>query len=130
VAKLAEAHQFIQELPLGYSTKVGERGANLSGGQRQRIAIARALLGNPGLLILDEATSALDTESERRFQRNLERISRDRTTFIIAHRLSTVQNADRILVLDRGLLVEQGNHDELMQQEGLYYHLAQQQLNL
>jgi HlyB family type I secretion system ABC transporter len=130
VAKLAEAHQFIQELPLGYSTKVGERGANLSGGQRQRIAIARALLGNPGLLILDEATSALDTESERRFQRNLERISRDRTTFIIAHRLSTVQNADRILVLDRGLLVEQGNHAELMQQEGLYYHLAQQQLNL
>jgi ABC-type multidrug transport system fused ATPase/permease subunit len=117
-------------LPLGYSTKVGERGANLSGGQRQRIAIARALLGNPGLLILDEATSALDTESERRFQRNLERISRDRTTFIIAHRLSTVQNADRILVLDRGLLVEQGNHAELMQQEGLYYHLAQQQLNL
>jgi ATP-binding cassette, subfamily B, bacterial HlyB/CyaB len=130
VAKLAEAHHFIQELPLGYNTKVGERGANLSGGQRQRIAIARALLGNPGLLILDEATSALDTESERRFQRNLERISRDRTTFIIAHRLSTVQNADRILVLDRGLLVEQGNHAELLEQRGLYYHLAQQQLSL
>jgi ATP-binding cassette subfamily B protein len=130
VAKMAEAHHFIQSLPMGYNTKVGERGANLSGGQRQRIAIARALLGNPGLLILDEATSALDTESERRFQRNLERISRDRTTFIIAHRLSTVQNADRILVLDRGLLVEQGNHLELMAKKGLYYHLAQQQLNL
>ena len=127
-AKLAEAHSFIQELPLGYQTKVGERGANLSGGQRQRVAIARALLGNPALLILDEATSALDTESERRFQQNLERISRDCTTFIIAHRLSTVQRADLILVLDRGLLVEQGNHSELMEKHGLYFHLAQQQL--
>lgn len=127
-AKLAEAHSFIQELPLGYQTKVGERGANLSGGQRQRVAIARALLGNPALLILDEATSALDTESERRFQQNLERISRDCTTFIIAHRLSTVQRADLILVLDRGLLVEQGDHSELMEKRGLYFHLAQQQL--
>jgi ATP-binding cassette, subfamily B, bacterial HlyB/CyaB len=127
-AKLAEAHTFIQELPLGYQTKVGERGANLSGGQRQRVAIARALLGDPAMLILDEATSALDTESERRFQQNLSRISRDRTTFIIAHRLSTVQGADLILVLDRGLLVEQGNHQELMAQRGLYFHLAQQQL--
>jgi HlyB family type I secretion system ABC transporter len=130
VAKLAEAHPFIQDLPLGYSTKVGERGANLSGGQRQRIAIARALLGNPTMLLLDEATSALDTEAERRFQQNLERISRERTTFIIAHRLSTVQNADRILVLDRGVLVEQGTHEELMQIQGIYYHLAQQQLAL
>ena len=127
-AKLAEAHSFIQELPLGYQTKVGERGANLSGGQRQRVAIARALLGDPALLILDEATSALDTESERRFQQNLERISRDCTTFIIAHRLSTVQRADLILVLDRGLLVEQGDHNELMEKRGLYFHLAQQQL--
>jgi len=127
-AKLAEAHSFIQELPLGYQTKVGERGANLSGGQRQRVAIARALLGNPALLILDEATSALDTESERRFQQNLERISRDCTTFIIAHRLSTVQRADLILVLDRGLLVEQGDHGSLMKERGLYFHLAQQQL--
>ncbi len=129
-AKLAEAHAFIQDLPLGYNTKVGERGANLSGGQRQRIAIARALLGEPALLLLDEATSSLDTESERRFQQNLERISRSRTTFIIAHRLSTVQSADQILVIDRGILVEQGSHTRLMQTQGLYYHLAQQQLTL
>ncbi len=130
VAKLAEAHAFIQSMPLGYSTMVGERGATLSGGQRQRIAIARALLGSPRILILDEATSSLDTESERRFQRNLSQISRDRTTFMIAHRLSTVRNADRILVLDRGILVEQGTHEELMALKGLYSHLAQQQLNL
>jgi HlyB family type I secretion system ABC transporter len=130
VAKLAEAHPFIQDLPLGYNTKVGERGANLSGGQRQRIAIARALAGKPGILILDEATSSLDTESERRFQRNLEQISRDRTTFIIAHRLSTIQHADCILVLDRGILVEQGTHSELMERQGIYYTLAHQQLSL
>jgi ATP-binding cassette, subfamily B, bacterial HlyB/CyaB len=130
VAKLAEAHSFIQSLPLGYSTKVGERGSTLSGGQRQRIAIARALLGNPRILILDEATSSLDTEAERRFQQNLAQISRNRTTFIIAHRLSTVRNADRILVLDRGILVEQGSHTELMALQGLYYHLAHQQLDL
>ncbi|MEM7769549.1 MAG: peptidase domain-containing ABC transporter [Cyanobacteria bacterium P01_A01_bin.37] len=130
VAKLAEAHVFIQSLPLGYNTKVGERGSNLSGGQRQRIAIARALLGNPPILILDEATSALDTESEQRFQSNLEDISRDRTTFIIAHRLSTVRNADSILVLDQGVLAEQGTHRELIEQQGIYATLAQQQLNL
>ncbi|MBW4497728.1 MAG: ATP-binding cassette domain-containing protein [Oscillatoria princeps RMCB-10] len=130
VAKLAEAHAFIQDMPLGYSTKVGERGSMLSGGQRQRIAIARALLGDPRILVLDEATSSLDTESERRFQHNLERLSRDRTTFIIAHRLSTVRNADSILVLDRGVLVEQGTHGELMARRGLYCHLAQQQLDL
>ena len=130
VAKLAEAHSFIQALPMGYNTKVGERGSTLSGGQRQRVAIARALLGNPRILILDEATSSLDTESERRFQQNLAQISRDRTAFIIAHRLSTVRNADLILVLDRGVLVEQGTHETLMEARGLYYHLAQQQLNL
>ncbi|GET43768.1 peptidase domain-containing ABC transporter [Microseira wollei] len=130
VGKLAEAHTFIQDLPLGYNTKVGERGASLSGGQRQRVSIARALLGAPPILVLDEATSSLDTESERRFQNNLERLSRDRTTFIIAHRLSTVRNADSILVLDRGILVEQGNHEQLMALQGLYFHLAQQQLNL
>lgn len=129
-AKLAEAHAFIQALPLGYNTKVGERGSTLSGGQRQRIAIARALLGNPQILILDEATSSLDTESERRFQRNLAQISRDRTTFIIAHRLSTVRNADRILVLDKGILVEAGTHEELLHLQGLYHSLAQQQLDI
>lgn len=129
-AKLAEAHAFIQSLPLGYNTKVGERGDNLSGGQRQRIAIARAFLGDPPILILDEATSSLDTESERRFQDNLARLSRHRTTFIIAHRLSTVRNADCIVVLDRGLVVEQGTHDELFALNGLYYELAKQQLSL
>ena len=130
-AKLAEAHAFIQSLPLGYNTKVGERGDSLSGGQRQRIAIARAFLGDPPILILDEATSSLDTESERRFQENLTRLTRQRTTFIIAHRLSTVRNADCIVVLDRGLIVEQGTHDELIsKEEGLYYQLAKQQLSL
>ena len=129
-AKLAEAHAFIQAMPLGYNTKVGERGSTLSGGQRQRIAIARALLGEPRILILDEATSSLDTESESRFQHNLARISQECTTFIIAHRLSTVRNADCILVLDRGIIVEQGTHEELIAQHGLYYHLAKQQLDI
>ncbi|MGF1514755.1 MAG: ABC transporter transmembrane domain-containing protein [Elainellaceae cyanobacterium] len=129
-AKMAEAHGFIQALPLGYSTQVGERGASLSGGQRQRVAIARALLSQPRILILDEATSSLDTESERRFQKNLAHISRDRTTFIIAHRLSTVRHADQILVLDSGILVESGSHEALMGQRGLYHHLVQQQLHL
>ncbi|AFZ46629.1 bacteriocin-processing peptidase [Cyanobacterium stanieri PCC 7202] len=130
VAKLAEAHPFIQSLPLGYNTKVGERGMNFSGGQRQRIAIARSLLGESRILILDEATSSLDSESERRFQDNLTRMSRNRTTFIIAHRLSTVRNVDHILVLDRGIIVEQGNHHQLMKSQGLYFYLVQQQLNL
>lgn len=129
-AKLAEAHAFIQALPMGYQTKVGERGATLSGGQRQRIAIARALLGHPRILILDEATSSLDTESERHFQKNLERISQACTTFIIAHRLSTVRNADWIVVLDRGVIAEQGTHAQLVDKQGIYYSLAQQQLDL
>jgi ATP-binding cassette, subfamily B, bacterial HlyB/CyaB len=130
VAQLAEAHVFIQEFPLGYETKVGERGANLSGGQRQRIAIARALLHSPHLLILDEATSSLDTESERRFQENLQEVRQGRTTLVIAHRLSTVRDADQILVLDRGVLAEQGTHAELLERKGIYSYLAQQQLAL
>ncbi|BAT55647.1 cyclic nucleotide-binding protein [Nostoc sp. NIES-3756] len=135
VSKLAEAHAFIQTLPLGYNTKVGERGSSLSGGQRQRIAIARAILSNPRILILDEATSSLDTESERRFQQNLRRISRvneteARTTFIIAHRLSTVRNADHIIVLDKGVIAEQGTHEELISLQGLYYHLTKQQIDI
>ncbi len=129
-AKQAGAHEFIQELPMGYETQIGEGGGMLSGGQRQRIAIARALLGNSRLLILDEATSNLDTESERIIQNNLSTITRSRTTLIIAHRLSTVRNADLILVLDRGILVEKGTHHELMAKRGQYYHLNHQQTSV
>nr|WP_245817561.1 ATP-binding cassette domain-containing protein [Hydrococcus rivularis] len=113
-AKLAGADRFIDDLPLKYETHIGEGGGNLSGGQRQRLAIARALLGNPRLLILDEATSNLDAESERIIQTNLNTILRNQTTLVIAHRLPTVRNADLILVLDRGVLVESGTHNELM----------------
>jgi len=127
-AKLAGAHDFILELPEAYDSPVGERGTALSGGQRQRIAIARALMANPRILILDEATSALDYESERIIQENLGRICRGRTVFIIAHRLSTLRHADRILVLDKGQLVEQGSHGELMARPGIYHHLFSQQL--
>ena len=125
---LAGAHEFVSELPLGYETKIGERGQSLSGGQKQRIAIARALFKKPRILIFDEATSALDTESERAIQQNLDNILKDRTTFIIAHRLSTVRNADLIIVLDHGNVVEVGNHYSLMEQRGLYYYLNSQQI--
>ncbi|MBD2417611.1 peptidase domain-containing ABC transporter [Anabaena cylindrica FACHB-243] len=127
-AQLAGADEFIKKLPMGYETQIGEGGGLLSGGQRQRIAIARALLGNPRLLILDEATSHLDTESERIIQQNLNTILKGKTTLVIAHRLSTVKNADLILVLDRGVLIESGNHEELMSKRGHYFYLNQQQL--
>lgn len=122
-AKAANAHDFIMQLTDGYETKLGDRGVNLSGGQRQRIAIARAILKNPRILILDEATSALDTESERVVQEALDRLMVGRTSFVIAHRLSTVKNADKILVLEKGNLVESGTHDELLALDGLYTHL-------
>ena len=127
VAKLAGAHDFILEMPEGYDTMVGEKGASLSGGQRQRIAIARSLLMNPSLLIFDEATSALDYESERIIQENLNQICEGRTVLIIAHRLSTLRHAKMIIVLERGELVESGSHDELMARQGLYAHLHNQQ---
>ena len=125
---LAGAHEFISELPLGYATKIGERGQSLSGGQRQRLSIARALFQRPRILIFDEATSALDTESERAIQQNLDNILKNRTTIVIAHRLSTVRNADLIVVLDRGTVLEMGTHYELMEQKGMYFYLCSQQL--
>ena len=129
-ARAANAHDFIEELPQGYESEVGERGVKLSGGQRQRIAIARALLRDARLLLLDEATSSLDSASEALVQDALERLMEGRTTFIIAHRLSTVQGADRIFVLDRGRIVQTGTHDALVQQEGLYRDLASYQFRM
>lgn len=126
-AKAANAHDFIEMLPEGYDTKVGERGVKLSGGQKQRIAIARVFLKNPPILILDEATSALDLESESLIQDSLERLAHDRTTLIVAHRLSTITHADQIIVIDHGQLVEKGKHDELMKQQGVYASLFQVQ---
>lgn len=128
-AKIANAHQFIMQLPEGYQTWVGERGVNLSGGQRQRIAIARAVLLNPQILILDEATSALDSESEALVQEALERLMSNRTVLIIAHRLSTVRKCDRILVLEKGQIVESGNHEELLTLEGRYARFYAQQFS-
>ena len=126
-ARLAGAHEFILELAEGYDTKVGERGASLSGGQRQRIAIARTLLMNPPILIFDEATSALDYESERIIMSNLDKIAESRTTLMIAHRLTTVEKCDRIVVVEQGEIVEVGTHEELLAMGGIYQNLYRQQ---
>ena len=125
-ARAANAHDFIMQLDGGFDAQLGERGVNLSGGQRQRLSIARAILKDAKILILDEATSALDVESERLVQEALERLMKGRTSFIIAHRLSTVRDADRILVIDRGRVAEDGTHDELVAADGLYAMLARQ----
>lgn len=124
-AKLANAHSFISALPEGYTTKVGERGVQLSGGQRQRVAIARAVLKNPEILLLDEATSALDVESERLVQLALDRLMQNRTTVMVAHRLSTIRNADQISVLQNGKIIEQGIHSSLIEnRNGAYFKLV------
>jgi subfamily B ATP-binding cassette protein HlyB/CyaB len=120
-AAQAGAHEFILELPEGYDTVIGEHGVGLSGGQRQRIAIARSLITNPRILIFDEATSALDYESERIIQNNMKLICRGRTVIIIAHRLSAVRNTDRIIAMDRGMIVEEGPHHHLLNKDGGYY---------
>lgn len=122
-ARAANAHDFISELPQGYDTELGERGVKLSGGQKQRIAIARVFLRNPGILILDEATSALDLESEHMIQESLARLTKGRTTLIVAHRLSTITHADKIVVMREGQIVEQGKHEELLAQKGVYHSL-------
>ncbi|MDO6517169.1 ABC transporter ATP-binding protein [Zobellia galactanivorans] len=126
-AKIANAHEFIVELPNGYDTNIGDSGNKLSGGQKQRLSIARAVLKNPPIMILDEATSALDTESERLVQDALEKMMRNRTSIVIAHRLSTIQNANTIVVLQKGVIVEQGSHDELLAKNGTYKKLVQMQ---
>jgi ATP-binding cassette subfamily B protein len=126
-ARAAHAHEFILRLPQGYDSIVGERGQGLSGGERQRISIARALLIDPRILILDEATASVDSETEKEIQKALDNLVQGRTTIAIAHRLSTLQRADRLIVLDRGQVVEEGTHDELMARQGAYYNLYQAQ---
>ena len=122
-ARAAHAHEFILRMPQGYDSLVGERGQGLSGGERQRISIARALLINPRILILDEATSAVDTETEKEIQNALDNLVRGRTTIAIAHRLSTLRKADRLVVMDKGLIVEEGTHDVLIERKGAYWRL-------
>jgi ATP-binding cassette subfamily B protein len=126
-ARIACAHDFIMELPRGYNTDVGERGAGLSGGQRQRLALARAVLQNPRMLILDEATSALDASTERQVCINLLEAFRGRTVFFITHRLTTVRPADVIVLMERGAIMEMGSHQQLMEQQGWYYALYRSQ---
>jgi ATP-binding cassette subfamily B protein/subfamily B ATP-binding cassette protein MsbA len=126
-ARRANADEFIRRLPEGYDTLIGERGVKLSGGQRQRLSIARALLADPQILILDEATSSLDTESEQLIQASLDELLRDRTTFVIAHRLSTITHADIIVVLESGVIVEQGTHFELLRRGGRYADMVARQ---
>lgn len=123
-AKIANAHEFIQALPEGYETHIGDRGGKLSGGQKQRLSIARAILKNPAILVLDEATSALDSASEKLVQQALEKLMQDRTSLVIAHRLSTIQKADKIVVMDRGNIIEEGSHTKLMQKKGAYHALV------
>jgi ATP-binding cassette subfamily B protein len=127
-ARAANAHDFVSALPDGYQTQVGERGIQLSGGQKQRVAIARAILKDPPILILDEATSSLDAESEALVHEALERLMRHRTSLVIAHRLSTVRSADRVVVVDGGRIMELGSHDQLMASDGLYRRLVSHQL--
>ena len=122
-ARKANIHDFIMELPDGYDTFVGERGTRLSGGQKQRISIARVFLKNPSILILDEATSSVDTRTEKHIEHGMDRLMADRTTFVIAHRLSTVRNANAIMVLEHGQIIERGDHEDLLAQKGRYFEL-------
>ena len=126
-AKIANAYEFINDLPEGFDTNIGDAGSKLSGGQKQRLSIARAVLKNPPIMVLDEATSALDTESERLVQNALENMMKHRTSIVIAHRLSTIQNADLIVVMQKGRIVEQGTHTELIQKNGMYKRLVEMQ---
>ena len=126
-SKKAEAHSFIHRLPDSYNSFIEEEGNNLSQGQRQLIAIARAILSNPSILILDEATSSVDTRTEKAINIGMDELMKDRTSFVIAHRLSTIENADRILVINNGMIIEEGTHQELLKQQGFYYNLYMSQ---